>query len=132
MKLEIPYTEMETFIREYAKKPIAVKYDGNQQVEVNFMASVTLSVGEVAAHWVLLNYKTSSIVSMMIGGLRKTIQQELDKIPALIWREDDKQLLVDLRRLPQLKDVLKIMVITRCSFEERGLLLELKTLDTAA
>lgn len=132
MRIELPYQELETIIRTTAKKPIGIKYEGNGQLEIHFMAAVSLTVAEVAAHWVLFNYKTSAIVNMMIGGMRKTVQAEVDKIPALVWREDDKQILVDFRRVPQAKDLLTAMVIQSCRFEDQGVVLELKTLDAIA
>lgn len=132
MRIEIPYHELETIVRTTSKKPIGIKYTGNGQVEAHFMASVTLSVAQVAAHWVLFDYKTPALVSMMIGGMRKTIQAELDKVPAVEWRENDKQLLVDFRRVPQAKDLLAVMAITAFRFDDNALVLELKTLGPVA
>ncbi|HOA37046.1 MAG TPA: hypothetical protein PLQ65_11450 [Flavihumibacter sp.] len=132
MILEIPYTELETIIKTSSKKPIGLKYMGNGQLEVQFMASVSLSVAQVAAHWVLFDYKTSGLVSMMLTGMRKTVQAEVDKIPPLEWREDNKQILVDFRRLPQAKDLLAVLVIKSFRFDDHALVIELTTLDAVA
>ncbi len=125
MKIEMPYHEIGIFAREYLKKSVGIKYAGNHSVELNFMASVTVSMAEVWPHGLLLDYKTSAIVNMMIGGMRNTIRQELAKFPALEWLEDNKQLSLNLQKLPQLSEFLRIFSISSCSFEETGLKLEL-------
>ncbi|WP_046369152.1 hypothetical protein [Flavihumibacter petaseus] len=125
MKLEIPYPELELLIRELSKKPISLRYEGNHKLEVNFMANVSLSVNKVYPHGVLLNYHTSGIVSMMISGMRGAIKKELEKVPPVSWLEDQRQLEVDLRKVPQLTNMLQHLQVTRCSFEENGLILEL-------
>ena len=128
MRIELPCTELETFINKAAGRPVQVKCTAKDTVEVHYIATVTLSIAEVRPHGVVLNYSTNPIVGMMIKGMKGKIREELAKYPFLTWDEGKEQLSVDLNAITAAKSLLAHTAISALNFEGDQAVLGLRPL----
>jgi len=126
MRIEIPFTELETFIHKAAGRPVQVKCTAKDTVEVHYIATVTLSIAEVRPHGAVFNYSTSGIVGMMIKGMKGKIREELVKYPFLTWDEEKEQIAIDLDAIPAAKSMLGHAAISSLNFEGDQLVLGLR------
>jgi hypothetical protein len=128
MRIELPFTELETFINKAAGRPVQVKCTGKDTVEVHYIVTVTLSIAEVRPHGAVFNYSTNGIVGMMVKGMKGKIREELSKYPFLSWEDEKEQIAIDLDAIPAAKSMLAHAAISSLNFEGEQLVLGLRPL----
>lgn len=117
MEINLPLTELETFISKASGRPVQVKSVGKDQVEVHYIASVTLTLIESRPHGALFSYSTNPLVGMMIKGMKGKIREQLAAHPYLNWDDEKEQISVDLSWLPAVKPLLTHAEISSLAFD---------------
>jgi hypothetical protein len=118
MDINLPLSELETFISRTSGRPVQVKGVGKNQVEVHYIVSVTLTLAEVRPHGAVFGYSTNPLVGLMIKGMKGKIREQLAAHPYLSWDEDKEQIIVDLSQLAAANNLLAHAEISALSFED--------------
>ena len=126
MDINLPLSELETYISKASGRPVQVKGTGKNQVEVHYIASVNLTLIETRPQGAVFGYSTNPIVGMMIKGMKGKIREQLAAHPYLCWDEDKEQIIVDLSQLPAAKHLLAHAEISSLSFEDGKALIGIK------
>ena len=121
MKLQIPYSELETFVMKKYHQQVKLGYVDEKTISIKKKVmlkdvNVNISVDEVAGHDILLHYQACFSIEWMIKGalmwFKKTISGFVEE------QKKDNGLLIHLDKIEQLSNVLGKIKIQTISFDE--------------
>ena len=128
MNIDLPLSELETYISKASGRPVQIKYTGKDQVEVHYIVSINLTLVDVRPQGAVFSYSTNPLVGMMIKGMKGKIREQMAAHPYLCWEEDKEQIIVDLSQLPAAKRVLTHVAISSLSFVDGKALIGIRPL----
>ena len=118
MEINLPFSELEAFVSKASGRPVQVKNTGKDQVEIHYIASVTLRLMETKPQGAVFAYSTNPIVGMMIKGMKGKIREQLAAHPYLCWDEENGLIIVDLSQLPAATTLLNHAELSSLGFED--------------
>jgi hypothetical protein len=129
MKLEIPLSEVQEFVRRNYHIKVGFANIGGNKVIVNYVVSIALTVKEVQAGGIVFRYESNIFVNLLAKGVHFLLKRKLALTPVK-WNSTTRELAVDLNRVKALTELLKLLYISELHFLNGTVVVELKPKPT--
>ena len=124
MRLQVPYSVVTDFVRERYQQEVTLRYVNESTVavskEVKMIISknvaVNISVLQITGSDVTLGYEAGMGIDLIIKGVLTWFKDSFDGQADVL---SDNKILVHLDKIPQMKKVLKQIVLQGINFEEQ-------------
>jgi hypothetical protein len=122
MKFEISLIEVQEFLASCYDKKIGLKYIKEDTIEVNYYASILLTIKEVKADEIVFQYQMNGLVELLAEFL---IGKKLDDSP-IEWDSKSDEVIFYLSKVEALSNFLITFSIISVSFVDENLVLVLQ------
>jgi hypothetical protein len=119
MRLEIPFKEVRSFLSEYYNVKIRMRTMGVNTVKISYFGTLLLEILEVENDILIFRYKLNGIVNLL---LKVFLKKKIGAFP-LEWDMKQKEIRIDLARIPELLEFLKFIYISDIYFIEEGIII---------
>lgn len=128
MKIEIPITEVQYFLRNSYNVNVALKNIGEDKIEANYMVSIILIIKEVRKYEVIFQYKVNCIVDLLAKGAQLLLGKKNDNAP-IKWNSKTSEVVVDLKKIEAFSELLNTYFISELHFVNNDIVLTLNTIS---
>jgi hypothetical protein len=115
MRLEIPISEVQDLLRDHFNINIALKNTEEDKIEATYIDSVVLVIKDVKQEVVYLRYEVDGLAVIATRIAHIFLNKKLDNIP-VNWNAKTKEITIDLTKIPELADLLKVVYISDMHF----------------
>lgn len=115
MKLEIPLKEVQDFLSDHYNIKIDLKSIEEDKIEAFYFDTVVLTTKEVIKEVVILKYEVDGLAGIATRIAHFFLDKKLDNIP-VDWNAKAKEITIDLPKIPELSDLLKLVYISELNF----------------
>jgi hypothetical protein len=112
MKFEISLIEVQEFLSSYYNKKVGLKYIKEDTIEVNYYASIVLTIKVVKADEIVFQYKVNGMVELLAKFI---MGKKLDDSP-IEWDSKTDEVIIHLNKIKALSNVLTTFSILSVSF----------------
>lgn len=124
MKLELPFPEIENYIKTTYKLDVKITYCETNKIEVDYLFKIGVTIKEVNDFNILLGYELNWAANMLAKSAKFMTNDSIDK-DILHWDTSKKEIKLFLNKVSALDDFLKVFKISKFTFDNNQLLLEL-------
>jgi hypothetical protein len=128
MRLEIPITEVQQFLSNQYKIDIELKNIEKNKIEAKYIDSVVLIIKEIKKEVVLIHYEADGLANLVTKVAHFFLDKKLDNTP-IEWDSKNKEVIIDLNKIPELKSFFKFMHISEIHFIKDAIVLEMFVRD---
>lgn len=128
MKLEIPITEVRQFLSNQYQVDIELKNIEKNKIEAKYIDSVVLIKKEIKNEVILIHYEADGLANLVTKVAHFFLDKKLDNTP-IEWDSKNKEVIIDLNKIPELKDFFKFMHISEIHFVKDTIVLEIYVRD---
>lgn len=128
MRLEIPIKEVRAFLNNYYHINVDLKNVEEDKIKVIYFGSVVLSIKEIKEDIVLFYYEVNEFVELIAEGFHFFLKKELET-DSIEWDSETREIMIDLNKVQELKELLKLLYISEIHFENENILLVLNIRD---
>ena len=121
MKFEISLTEVQDFLASFYGKKVGLKYIEEDKIEVDYYASIVLTIKEVRDDAVVFHYKVNSLVEL----LAKIIMGKNLNDSPIEWNSKTNEVIFYLNKVEALSHFLLTFCISSVSFVNENIVLVL-------
>jgi len=123
MKLELPFKEVQKFLSNTHHINIGLKNIEEDKIKINYCISLVLTIKEVKADEVIFRYEANALENIFLKSARFLLKKKLKNIP-LEWGFRTKEITIDLKKVKELSEFLKVSFISELCFVNDTILLE--------
>jgi hypothetical protein len=124
MKLEISITEVKEVIQNYYHLHVGIKNVGEDKIKLSYYGSIILSLKEIKEEEVVFSYEVNGFVNLMAKGIHYFLKQKVE-FDALEWNTTEKEVTFDLKKIKEVREIIKFLYISEIHFLDEIILLEL-------
>ena len=124
MKLELPFPEIENYIKTTYKLDVKITYCETNKIEVDYLFKIGVTIKEVNDFNILLGYELNWAANMLAKSAKFMTNDSIDN-DILHWDTSKKEIKLFLNKVSALDDFLKVFKISKFTFDNNQLLLEL-------
>ncbi|MCK9399747.1 MAG: hypothetical protein M0Q51_07085 [Bacteroidales bacterium] len=128
MRLEIPIKEIQEFLSDYYHIDIGLKNIEENKIKATYIDSVVLIIKEVKEDVVFINYEVDGLAVIAAKVAHFFLEKKLDNIP-VEWDAKTKEVTIDLKKIPELIELLKFVYISELHFVNDNILFEFYVRD---
>lgn len=122
MRIEIPIYEVQQFLNNYYNINIELKNIATDQIQATYFESVVLILKEINEDEILFNYDSDGLVNILAKITHFFVERKLENIP-IEWNTTTKAVAVNLRKIPELNEFLKFVVISKVHFTDDNIII---------
>ena len=122
MKIEIPITELQDYLRNSYNINVSLKNIGEDKIEANYLVSLILTLKEVRKDEIIFQYEVNCLVDLLAKGAHFLLGKKLDDTP-IEWVSKTSDVVVDLKKVRELSDFLKVYFISELHFVNEDIVL---------
>ncbi len=115
MKLEISLSELQQYLFDKYQIKVELKSIEDKKMEVTYIDKVILTVKCVTDDQVFFNYEVRGLVDLIANVAKIFLKKKLKNFPAT-WIARTKEISVDLKKIKNLNNLLKMVSITEVHF----------------
>ena len=124
MKLELPLSEIEDYIKTCYNINLSIKYIDTNKLEINYLFAIGITIKEVLEYSIIFGYELNWAANMLAKGAKFMTNNNIDK-DILNWDTLKKEVKLNLEYIPALNDFLKLYRISSFTIEKSVLFLQL-------
>lgn len=124
MRLEISLQEVKEVIQNYYHLHIGIKNVGEDKIKLSYYGAIILSLKEINEEEVVFSYEVNGFVELMAKGVHYFLKQKVE-FNALEWNSTAKEVTFDLKKIKEMREVIKFLYISEIHFLDEIILLEL-------
>jgi hypothetical protein len=128
MRLEIPIKEIQEFLSDFYHIDIGLKNIEENKIKATYIDSVVLIIKEVKEDVVFINYEVDGLAVIAAKVAHFFLEKKLDNIP-VEWDAKTKEVTIDLKKIPELIELLKFVYISELHFVNDNILFEFYVRD---
>ena len=122
MKIEIPITELQDYLRNSYNINVSLKNIGEDKIEANYLVSLILTLKEVRKDEIIFQYEVNCLVDLLAKGAHFLLGKKLDDTP-IEWDSKTSEVVVDLKKVGALNDFLKFYFLSELHFVNEDIVL---------
>lgn len=130
MRIEIPIKEVQELLNDCYHIDVDLKNVEEDKIKVTYFGSIFLSVKEVKEDSVIFHYEINEFLNIIAQGALFFQKKQLD-IDAIEWNSRTREITVDLKKVKELSEFLKLVYISELSFGNENILLVLNIRNKA-
>jgi len=124
MRLEISVIEVMEVIQNYYHLHVGIKNVGEDKIKLSYYGSIILSLKEIKEEEVVFSYEVNGFVKLMAMGVHYFLKKKVE-FDALEWNTSTKEVTFDLKKIKEMREVIKFLYISEIHFLDEIILLEL-------
>ena len=124
MKLELPLSEIEDYIKTCYNINLSIKYIETNKLEINYLFAIGITIKEALDYSIILGYELNWAANMLAKGAKFMTNNNIDK-NILNWDTFKKEVKLNLVHIPALNDFLRLYRISSFTVENNVLFLKL-------
>ena len=124
MRLEISVIEVMEVIQNYYHLHVGIKNVGEDKIKLSYYGSIILSLKEIKEEEVVFSYEVNGFVKLMAMGVHYFLKKKVEFDP-LEWNTIAREVTFDLKKVKELREVIKFLYISEIHFLDEIILLEL-------
>lgn len=124
MKLEITLSEIQQYLKDKYQIDVELKSIEDKKMEVTFIDTVVLTVKGVTDDKVFFYYEVSGLVDLIAKVAKIFLKKKLKDFP-VTWTPKSKEITLDMKKINNMSNLLKMVSITEVHFLKDNLLLNL-------
>lgn len=125
MRLEIPFSDIQEYVSNRYHRNIRLKNIEVDKIKVNYFISFILTIEEVKGDEVIFQYETNVFVNILLKSVHFLLKNKLEKTPVK-WDSRTREVIVDLKKVEELSEFLKLTYISELHFEDETIVLIIK------
>lgn len=129
MKIELPLTEVEAFIKSCYNVNVGLKNIEEGKIEVKYLVTADLTIKHLKDDIVTIIYEVNGIVDLLAKGANLFLGKKFDEMP-FEWNPKTSEVIVNLREIEEFNHLLNYFHVKNIRFIEDNIEVLLFTRST--
>lgn len=129
MKLVIPITEVQQYVSSQYKIDVELENIKINSIKATYIDSVVLIMEGIKENVIIIHYEADGLANIASKVAHFFLDKKLNNTP-IDWDSKNKNVIIDLNKMPQLKDFFKFIQLSDIQFIDDAIVLVMHARDT--